>query len=93
MFIANHQITLDIPVLAALLRHDFTAVATKEARFDPRMLVAEAVLDPVPTTGWASAGLDRRIAGIRRAVQDTLDDWPSRTVSPPVAAPVRPMAS
>jgi putative phosphoserine phosphatase/1-acylglycerol-3-phosphate O-acyltransferase len=30
-----------------LLRHDFTAVAKKEARHDPRMMVVSAVLDPV----------------------------------------------
>ncbi|SNY59406.1 HAD-IB family hydrolase [Paractinoplanes atraurantiacus] len=47
VFIANHQSTLDVPVLAALLRHDFTAVAKQEARLDPRMAVIGAVLDPV----------------------------------------------
>lgn len=47
VFIANHQSTLDVVVLGALLRHDFTAVAKKEARHDPRMLAVSAVLDPV----------------------------------------------
>ena len=46
VFIANHQSTLDAPVLGALLRRDFTAVAKKEARFDPRMLAIGVVLDP-----------------------------------------------
>jgi putative phosphoserine phosphatase/1-acylglycerol-3-phosphate O-acyltransferase len=47
VFIANHQSTLDVVVLGALLRRDFTAVAKKEARHDPRMLAVSAVLDPV----------------------------------------------
>ncbi|MBM2616415.1 HAD-IB family hydrolase [Actinoplanes sp. LDG1-06] len=47
VFVANHQSTLDVLVLAALLRHDFTAVAKKEARLDPRMLVIGATMDPV----------------------------------------------
>jgi len=47
VFIANHQSTLDVLVLGALLRHDFTAVAKREARLDPRMAVIGAVLDPV----------------------------------------------
>jgi putative phosphoserine phosphatase / 1-acylglycerol-3-phosphate O-acyltransferase len=46
VFISNHQSTLDVLVLGALLRHDFTAVAKKEARLDPRMIVIGAVLDP-----------------------------------------------
>jgi putative phosphoserine phosphatase/1-acylglycerol-3-phosphate O-acyltransferase len=47
VFVANHQSTLDVVVLAKLLGHDFTAVSKKEARLDPRMLLAGAVLDPV----------------------------------------------
>ncbi|WP_199512565.1 HAD-IB family hydrolase [Nucisporomicrobium flavum] len=52
VFIANHQSTLDALVLGALLRRDFTAVTKKEARFDPRMLVIGAVLDPA----WIDRG-------------------------------------
>jgi putative phosphoserine phosphatase/1-acylglycerol-3-phosphate O-acyltransferase len=39
-------------VLGALLRRDFTAVAKKEARLDPRMLVIGALLDPA----WIDRG-------------------------------------
>lgn len=46
VFIANHQSTLDVLVLGALLRRDFTAVAKKEARLDPRMIIIGALLDP-----------------------------------------------
>lgn len=52
VFIANHQSALDVLVLGALLRHDFTAVAKKEARFDPRMMIIGALLDPA----WIDRG-------------------------------------
>ncbi|MFI7542170.1 HAD-IB family hydrolase [Actinoplanes sp. NPDC049599] len=52
VFVANHQSTLDVLVLGALLRRDFTAVAKKEARLDPRMLVIGALLDPA----WIDRG-------------------------------------
>ncbi|WP_127509630.1 HAD-IB family hydrolase [Actinoplanes solisilvae] len=72
VFIANHQSTLDALVLGALLRHDFTAVAKKEARLDPRMIVIGAALDPV----WidrsdltrAKASLDEVVRRLRDGV-------------------------
>ena len=45
--VANHQSAIDPVVLASLLRSDFTVIAKREARFDPRALVGSAVLDPV----------------------------------------------
>lgn len=70
VFIANHQSTLDVLVLGALLRRDFTAVAKKEARFDPRMAVIGAVLDPVwidrSDLGKAKESLD----GVVRRLKD-----------------------
>lgn len=47
IFIANHQSALDPAVLAVLLERDFTAVAKKEARFDPRAMVGSLLIDPV----------------------------------------------
>lgn len=35
IFIFNHQSQLDVPILASLLRKDFTAVAKKELQHDP----------------------------------------------------------
>ena len=35
VFVFNHQSQLDVPVLASLLRHDFTGVAKKELATDP----------------------------------------------------------
>ncbi|GAA2623818.1 acyltransferase [Paractinoplanes durhamensis] len=72
VFVANHQSTLDVLVLAALLRHDFTAVAKQEARLDPRMLVIEAVLDPVfidrSDLNRAKASLDGAVRRLRDGV-------------------------
>ncbi len=46
VFVANHQSSLDAPLMGTLLRRDFTGVAKKEARFDPRMAVAGLFVDP-----------------------------------------------
>ena len=59
-----------VAVLGALLRHDFTAVAKKEARLDPRMAIIGAVLDPawIDRSNLANAkesldGVVRRLRG------------------------------
>jgi putative phosphoserine phosphatase/1-acylglycerol-3-phosphate O-acyltransferase len=46
VFVSNHQSSLDAPLMGALLRRNFTGVAKKEARFDPRMAVAGLFVDP-----------------------------------------------
>ena len=46
VFVANHQSSLDAPLMGALLRRDFTGVAKKQARYDPRMALAGAFVDP-----------------------------------------------
>lgn len=46
VFVANHQSSLDALVVGALLRKDFTAVAKKEARYDPRAMIGGMLLDP-----------------------------------------------
>jgi putative phosphoserine phosphatase/1-acylglycerol-3-phosphate O-acyltransferase len=78
VFIANHQSTLDAVVLAALLRHDFTAVAKKEARLDPRMLLAGAVLDPV----WIDRSDPATARATLNGVTDRLRDGQSIVVLP-----------
>jgi putative phosphoserine phosphatase/1-acylglycerol-3-phosphate O-acyltransferase len=47
IFIANHQSSLDPLVVGSLLKRDFTGVGKKEAKYDPRMVLASLVLDPV----------------------------------------------
>lgn len=46
IFISNHQSSLDIPVVGALLQRNFTGVAKRAARFDPRSMLAGVLLDP-----------------------------------------------
>lgn len=46
VFVANHQSSLDAPLMGALLRKDFTGVAKKEAQYDPRMAIAGLFVDP-----------------------------------------------
>ncbi|WIM92958.1 HAD-IB family hydrolase [Actinoplanes oblitus] len=66
VFVANHQSTLDVLVLGALLRHDFTAVAKREARFDPRMLVIGTILNP--------AWIDRaNLANAKHTLEQAVD--------------------
>lgn len=47
VFVANHQSSLDPVVVGALLKQDFTVVAKKEARWDPRAMVGTLLMDPV----------------------------------------------
>ena len=46
VFVFNHQSSLDALISGALVRRDFTGVAKREARNDPRMLLATLLLDP-----------------------------------------------
>ena len=46
VYVANHQSALDPIAVASILPGDFTVVAKKEARFDPRALLGSVLLDP-----------------------------------------------
>jgi putative phosphoserine phosphatase/1-acylglycerol-3-phosphate O-acyltransferase len=70
VFIANHQSTLDVVVLGALLRHDFTAVTKKEARHDPRMMIIGTVLDPVWLDRSDPASARRTLHGVVRRLDE-----------------------
>ncbi|TWP35270.1 HAD-IB family hydrolase [Leekyejoonella antrihumi] len=69
VFIANHQSSLDLPILGALLRHDFTGVAKKEVKRDPRMMLITALLNPAyidrSNSTKAIAELDKTVKRIR----------------------------
>ena len=74
IFVANHQSSLDIPVLGRLLERDFTIVAKKEARWDPRAVVGSVVIDP--------AWIDRSDSESARATLDgVVDPDPLRHVA------------
>ncbi|MGH3522184.1 MAG: HAD-IB family hydrolase [Mycobacterium sp.] len=45
VFVGNHQSSLDVLIVGSLVRRDLTAVAKKEARYDPRMIVGGQLMD------------------------------------------------
>ena len=64
VYVANHQSSVDPLVVATLIPGEFTAVAKKEARFDPRSLVGSLLLEP--------AYIDRSNSEQSRATLDAL---------------------
>jgi putative phosphoserine phosphatase/1-acylglycerol-3-phosphate O-acyltransferase len=64
IFVANHQSSLDIPVLGNLLERDFTIVAKKEARWDPRAVVGSVVIDPAYIDRSDSESARATLAGV-----------------------------
>ena len=90
--VANHQSSIDPVVIAAILRGDFTAVAKKEAKYDPRALLGSLLLDPVyidrGNSEQARASLDAVADRIRSGT--SLMIFPEGTRSPtPVLGPFR----
>jgi putative phosphoserine phosphatase/1-acylglycerol-3-phosphate O-acyltransferase len=66
VFVVNHQSALDVLVMGSLLREDFTVVAKKEARYDPRAMLGSLLLDP--------AFVDRSDSAQAREALDALVD-------------------
>ncbi len=64
IYVANHQSSIDPIVAAAVMPGEFTIVAKKEARFDPRSLVGSLLLEP--------AYIDRGNSAQSRATLDAL---------------------
>lgn len=81
IFIANHQSSLDIPVVGALLQRDFTGVAKRSARWDPRSAMAGLLLDPVfinrADSAQSRAELDSLITRINSGTSVMI--WPEGT--------------
>lgn len=92
VFVANHQSSLDIPVLGALLEKDFTIVAKKEARWDPRAMVGSLVVDPAYIDRSNSASAREALSGVVERVRSgtSLMIFPEGTRSAtPVLGPFR----
>lgn len=92
VFVANHQSALDIPVLGRLLERDFTIVAKKEARWDPRALLGSAVVDPAWIDRADSGSARETLAGVVERVRGgtSLMIFPEGTRSAtPVLGPFR----
>ena len=64
VYVANHQSSLDPVVAAAVIPGEFTIIAKKEARFDPRSVAASLLVDP--------AYIDRSDSAQARATLDAL---------------------
>lgn len=92
IFVANHQSSLDIPVLGRLLERDFTIVAKKEARWDPRAIVGSVVIDPAYIDRSDSASARATLDGVVERIRGgtSLMIFPEGTRSAtPVLGPFR----
>ncbi len=92
IFVANHQSSLDIPVLGRLLERDFTIVAKKEARWDPRAVVGSVVIDPAYIDRSDSASARATLDGVVERIRSgtSLMIFPEGTRSAtPVLGPFR----
>ena len=69
VYMANHQSSVDPLVAATVMPGEFTVVAKKEARFDPRSLVGSLLIEPAyidrSNSAQARATLDALVARIR----------------------------
>jgi putative phosphoserine phosphatase/1-acylglycerol-3-phosphate O-acyltransferase len=86
VFVFNHQSTLDALIVAGLVRTDFTGVAKKEARWDPRMMLIGALLDPAfvdrGNTSQARTSLDAVVGRIRAGTSVVIAPEGTRTATP-----------
>ena len=92
IFVANHQSSLDIPILGSLLERDFTIVAKKEARWDPRAIVGSVVIDPAYIDRSDSGSARATLAGVVERIRSgtSLMIFPEGTRSAtPVLGPFR----
>jgi putative phosphoserine phosphatase / 1-acylglycerol-3-phosphate O-acyltransferase len=88
VFVINHQSSLDVLIIGALVRTDFTGVAKKEAQWDPRMLLLGALIDPAfidrGNNARARATLDTVVARIKAGTSVTIAPEGTRTATPVV---------
>lgn len=86
VFIGNHQSSLDGIVLGSLLRRDFTGVAKKEARYDPRILIGGVLIDPAfvdrSNSESAKRDLDALVERIKGGMSVAIMPEGTRTATP-----------
>lgn len=86
IFVANHQSSLDPIVLGSLLRRDFTGVAKREAKYDPRMVLGSLLLDPAfvdrGNSEQAKEELDKLIERIRSGTSIVIFPEGTRAATP-----------
>ena len=86
VFIFNHQSSIDVPVVASLVRRDLTGVAKKEAARDPRfapmgLLVDVAYIDR-GNTKQARAALEPAVDKLRQGVSIGIAPEGTRSPTP-----------
>jgi putative phosphoserine phosphatase / 1-acylglycerol-3-phosphate O-acyltransferase len=86
VFIFNHQSSVDVPVVASLVRRDLTGVAKKEAARDPRfapmgLLVDVAYIDR-GNTKQAKAALQPAVDKLRQGVSIAIAPEGTRSPTP-----------
>lgn len=86
VFVFNHQSQLDVPVLASLLRRDFTGVAKKELATDPIFapmgwLAEIAYVDRADTTK-AKAALEPAVESLRQGRSLVMSPEGTRSPTP-----------
>jgi putative phosphoserine phosphatase/1-acylglycerol-3-phosphate O-acyltransferase len=64
-----------VPIVPVVLRNADVLGPASATMMRPGR-VQLAVLPPVPTTGWTKENLNERVAEVRQAFLDTLEDWP-----------------
>jgi putative phosphoserine phosphatase/1-acylglycerol-3-phosphate O-acyltransferase len=86
VFVGNHQSSLDPLIIGALLRRDFTGVAKKETRYDPRVFVSGMLLAPAfidrSNSESARRDLDALVERIRAGTSVAIMPEGTRTATP-----------
>ncbi len=92
VFVVNHQSALDVLVMGSLLREDFTVVAKKEARHDPRAMLGSLLIAPAfvdrSDSAQAREALDGLVERIRGGTSLLIFPEGTRS-STPVLGPFR----
>ena len=86
VFIFNHQSSMDVPILANLVRRDFTGVAKKEAARDPRFAligyVAQVAYVDRGNTAQAKAALAPAVERLRQGISLAMSPEGTRSATP-----------
>jgi putative phosphoserine phosphatase/1-acylglycerol-3-phosphate O-acyltransferase len=78
VFVFNHQSSMDVPIVANLVRRDLTAVAKKEASRDPRF----AILGHVARVAYVDRGNSQQARAALAPAVDRLREGISLAIAP-----------
>lgn len=79
--IMNHQSSLDVPIIGLLVNKDYSGVAKRSARYDPRSILTGFVVDPVWIDRSNSEKSREQVTGLTEKVNRgiSLILWPEGT--------------